>query len=210
MTYDEARALMLQGSPVKRVSTGKVYRPGDEWMFTVQDVAATDFIQMALIEGADAAQDIQINPPTPTKEGKTMPKINVKAKSPTTVKGLYAGKDAELLLVTSVTSSNAAAAVPVIGKDGKSVDVIGLQVATAVTLTGKAFVRNSEGEVYEVENVSNEFDIVDKDADMVQATNPDGTPKFELNEDGTPKLDETGQPIPVMIPATAALDIKVA
>jgi len=204
MTYDEARALMLQGSPVKRVSTGKVYRPGDEWTFTEQDLAATDFIQMALIE------EPQTNPPTPTKEGKTMPKINVKAKSPTTVKGLYAGKDAELLLVTSVTSSNAAAAVPVIGKDGKSVDVIGLQVATAVTLTGKAFVRNAEGEVYEVENVSNEFDVVDKDADMVQATNHDGTPKFELNEDGTQKLDELGQPIPVMIPATAALDIKVA
>jgi hypothetical protein len=208
MTYDEARALMLQGSPVKRVSTGKVYRPGDEWTFTEQDLSATDFIQMALIE--ESAKDIQINPPTPTKEGKTMPKINVKAKSPTTVKGLYAGKDAELLLVTSVTSSNAAAAVPVIGKDGKSVDVIGLQVAEKVTLTGKAFVRNAEGEVYEVENVSNEFDVVDKDADMVQATNPDGTPKFELNEDGTPKLDELGQPIPVMIPATAALDIKVA
>ena len=204
MTYEEARALMLQGSPVKRVSTGKVYRPGDEWTFTAQDLSATDFIQMALIE------EPQTNPPTPTKEGKAMPKINIKAKNPTTVKGLYAGKDAELLLVTSVTSSNAAAAVPVIGKDGKSVDVIGLQVAAKVTLTGKAFVRNSEGEVYEVENVSNEFDIVDKDADMVQATNPDGTPKFELNEDGTPKLDETGQPVPVMIPATAALDIKVA
>lgn len=147
-----------------------------------------------------------------SKELYLMTDIVTKKKAGVSVKGLYGGKDAEVLLLTKAVSSNPAAALPIVGSDGKSLDVLALTPATGVTLTVDGYIKDPDGDVREVLNAtSNPFDVVDASADMVPAINADGSPQVETDANGNVIIDPaTGGPKQKMIPAEAALAVEVA
>lgn len=190
------------------LTTAKIINP-----FTPSDPVIKPETAQELANGLALIQQEQVlqQPLKLKQELYLMTDIVTKKKATTTVKGLYGGKDAEVLLLTKATSSNPAAALPIVGSDGKSLDVLALTPATGVTLTVDGYVRDPDGDVREVLNaVSNPFDVVDASADMVPVLNADGSPQYETDANGNVMVDAAGNAKPKMVPAEAALAVQVA
>jgi hypothetical protein len=162
--------------------------------------------------GSAIAQEQVLQQPLKlTKELIIMTDIVTKKKAGVSVKGLYGGKDAEVLLLTKAVSSNPAAALPIVGSDGKTLDVLALTPATGVTLVVDGYIRDPDGDVREVMGAtSNPFDVVDASADMVPVLNADGSPQYETDANGNVVNDAAGNPKQKMVPAEAALSVQVA
>ena len=194
MNITDAQALIDSGGRIRMADSppGVVY--DNTHPIPAELAGRLDFVET---QDSPATETTLPNPATTTTQGTTMTAIAIKSSSDTEIKGSVEGQEAAIVLVKKATSTNPEAALPVIGEDGKSISVIGLQKAEGVALAVKAVLKTPEGEGVEVSANSNLFDIVES-VTMIPA----------MNEDGTPKLDPLTQE-PVMVSGAPALTVKV-
>jgi hypothetical protein len=230
MNSQDAAEIQALGGRIKRASWPDFLYLEPHDKIPPDDLSATDFIELSdedwermqsegqttlnLSEPLSQEQVTQQpiaapkqQPPQPSTIGKYMPVLNVKKTKPLDIKGFFDGEKADVVMILSAKCSDPTAALPILGDTAK---VIGLKPATGLTIDCEAIIKDKDGLGYEVQATSNTFDVVAvAGAEMVAALNPDGTPIIETNDDGTFVLDDNGNHKPLMIPAEAALIIKV-
>lgn len=231
MNANDARELQRQGSTVRRVGWPEYLYLTPEDPIPPEDEEETDWVEVTFVELQEilnAAQthhdDLQVPPPqaaptepaapqvaqpqpTLTRTNSMNVQVAVKKTKPLDIKGLFAGRDAELVLVKSITCSDPASALPL---NGDFPAIIGIKPAENLTVAVKGVVKSPAGEAYECEAVSNLFDVVAEEVEMMPVLDENGQPKQATNPDGSLMTDPvTGQPMIEMVPATAGLTVVV-
>ena len=226
MNFNDASALLAQGISVRLEDI--TFRPGD--------TISTDFIDRAdFVEVGEETEQIP-DSPQPDQEPQGEPSsadpvspepepasflpdsqpqgnikmiaIPVKGSRLVDIKGKLGNDPADVLLVTKITCSDPASALPV---GGDMPEVIGIKEATGLTLEVEGVIKGKDGCGIRVSGKSNPFDVVPADQDMVPALDENGQPMPKIDPvTGEAVIDPlTGAPVIMMIPAQGALNVEV-
>lgn len=223
MNAQDAAEIQAAGGRVKRASWPDFLYLEPVDPIPAEDLSALDWIELTDQEYeqimADAGQPKQTqviqNPetfqaqPKPSNEqtGQKMTQIKVKSKRELKLAATYAGEPAEVVFIENADVSDSTSALIL---SGDKPSVLGIKENTGLNVKVKAVIKNKDGKAFEVEAISNMFDVIPEDIAMMPALDENGQPIMETNEDGTPKIDPaTGSPVPKLVPAGALLTALV-